>query len=148
MCMQATDVEVQLVMESFKFLLKRGATVCAAVDGATVLLEAIGRGRIDMVRYLVTNACKLGIDVPRVQDAHGRGALFHAAAVGNAEMFRRLVDAGCQPDAVDRRGRSVLMDAALNGRLDMFKYLVEHSEVLGLDVDAADDDGKNILFYW
>ena len=135
-------------MESFKFLLKRGATVCAAVDGATVLLEAIGRGRVDMVRYLVTNAGKLGIDVPAVQDAHGRGALFHAAAVGNADMFRRLVEAGCQPDAVDRRGRSVLMDAALNGRLDMFKYLVEHSELLGLDVNAADDDDKNILFYW
>ena len=135
-------------MESFKFLLKRGATVCAAVDGATVLLEAIGRGRVDMVRYLVTNAGKLGIDVPGVQDAHGRGALFHAAAVGNMEMFRRLVEAGCQPNVVDRRGRSVLMDAALNGRLEMFKYLVEQSELLAIDVHAADDDGKNILFYW
>ena len=39
------------------------------------------------------------------------------------EMFRRLVDAGCEPNVVDRRGRSVLMDAALNGRLDMFKLL-------------------------
>jgi len=135
-------------MESFKFLLKRGATVCAAVDGATVLQEAIRRGRGDMVRYLVTNAGKLGIDVPAVRDAHGRNALFHAAAVGSVDMFRRLLDAGCQPDAVDRRGRSVLMDAALNDRLDMFKYLVEHCELLGLDVDATDDDGKNILFYW
>jgi len=132
-------------MESFKFLLKRGATVCAAVDGATVLLEAIGRGRIDMVRYLVTNAAKLGIDVAAIRDAHGRSPLFHAAAVGSADMFRRLVNAGCRPDAVDRRGRSVLMDAALNGRLDMFQFLVEHVE---LDVDAVDDDGKNILFYW
>jgi len=142
------DAEAQLLMESFKFLLKRGATVCAAVDGATVLLEAIGRGRVDMVRYLVTNAGKLGIDVPGVQDAHGRGALFHAAAVGNTDMFRRLVEAGCKPNSVDRRGRCILMDAALNGRLDMFKYLVEHSQLLRLDVDAADDDGKNILFYW
>jgi len=40
------------------------------------------------------------------------------------------------------------MDAALNGRLDMLKYLVEHSQLLQLDVDAVDDDGKNILFYW
>ena len=135
-------------MDSFKFLLKRGATVCAAVDGATVLLEAIGRGRVDMVRYLVANAVKLGIDVPAVRDAHGRTPLFHAAAVGSADMFRRLVDAGCRPDAVDRRGRGVLMDAALNGRLDMLGYLVQHADVLRLDVDAADDDGKNILFYW
>lgn len=151
-------------MDSFKFLLKRGDTVCAAVDGATVLLEAISRRRPDFVRYLVVNAAKLGLDVPRARDSHGRSALFHAVAIGSREIVDRLLEAGCSLSDEDRRGRTVAMEAAVNGQLEMLTYLAELASKaaataaatstvdgvrgLGLSFHATDDDGRNILFYW
>lgn len=138
-------------MDSFKFLLKRGDTVCAAVDGATVLLEAIDRRRPDFVRYLVVNAGKLGLDVPRARDCHGRSALFHAVAVGSREIVDRLIEAGCSLHDEDRRGRSVVMEAAVHGRLDMLKYLAQLAAASAdrcPSFSACDDDGRNVLFYW
>jgi len=139
-------------MDSFKFLLKRGDTVCAAVDGTTVLLEAIARRRPDFVRYLVMNASKLGLDVPRTRDSHGRSALFHAIAAGNREIVDRLIEAGCSLKDEDQRGRTIAMEAAVHGRLDMLKYLAElvanSSDKRCLNFHSTDDEGKNVLFYW
>lgn len=50
-------------MDGFKFLLKRGSTICTTVNGSTVLMEAVNRNRLDFVDYLVSNAAKLGLDV-------------------------------------------------------------------------------------
>ena len=34
-------------LETFKFLLKRGARVCAALNGVTVLMEAVDKNKVN-----------------------------------------------------------------------------------------------------
>lgn len=132
-------------MDGFKFLLKRGSTICTTVNGSTVLMEAVNRNRLDFVDYLVSNASKLGLDL-QVRDKRGSNVLFYAASVGNPDIFRRLVEAGCSVDT-DNCNRTVYMQAALNGHLDMVKYLTANAESLGLKLEQTDNEGRNVLFY-
>ena len=132
-------------MDTFKFLLKRGSTICATVNGSTVLMEAVVRNRPDFVDYLVANADKLGLDL-QVRDKKGSNVLFYAASVGNPEIFHRLVEAGC-PVESDVCHRTVLMQAALSAHSDMVKYLALTADSINLCVTQEDEDGRNALFY-
>ena len=132
-------------MESFKFLLKKGSTICTTVNGSTVLMEAVSRNRLDFVEYLVQNADKLGLDV-RVRDKRGSNALFYAASVGNTAIFHRLFEAGCTAEN-DSVSRTVFMQAALNGHVDMLRYLAVNADTLGIKLEQTDNDGRNALFY-
>ena len=132
-------------METFKFLLKKGSTLCTTVNGSTVLIEAVNRNRLDFVEYLVSNASKLGLDV-RFRDKKGSNVLFYSAAVGNTEIFNCLLEAGCNVEN-DSNNRTVFMQSALSGHLEMIKYLAANAEKLGLKLEQVDSDGRNALFY-
>ena len=75
-------------MESFKYLLKRGARVCSALNGSTMLMEAVDKDKGEFVRQILSTSKTLGIDVNQ-RDKDGNGALFYAAAAGNTELFKR-----------------------------------------------------------
>ena len=132
-------------MDSFKFLLKKGANICTTVNGSTVLMEAVNRNRPDFVDYLVSNADKLGLDL-NVRDKKGCNVVYYAASVGNPDIFGRLVTAGCGVE-MDGNGRTVFMQAALHGQVEMLKYLALHADSLALKTEQADNDGRNALFY-
>jgi len=72
--------------------------------------------------------------------------LFYASSVGNPDIFRRLVEAGCSVES-DHGNRTVYMQAALNGHLEMVKYLTTNAESLGLKLEQTDNEGRNVLFY-
>ena len=40
------------------------------------------------------------------------------------------------------------MQAALYGHLELTRHLVNFSDTLDLDINQADLDGRNALFYW
>ena len=109
-------------------------------------MEAVGRKRLDFVDYLVANASKLGIDV-NVRDRRGANALHYAASVGSVEIFQRLLAAGCGMMA-DDRGRTVLMQAAAGKHLALVQYLISNRDTLDLQLDAVDDNGRDVLFSW
>ena len=104
-----------------------------AVDGFSgdpVLMTAVERGQVDLVRALL-NA---GADPNAVDRTSGDPVLMTAAKQGQVDMVQALLDAGADPDAVDGfSGDPVLMTAAKQGQLDMVQALLD----AGADPDAV-----------
>ncbi len=62
-----------------------------------------------------------GSDV-NAKDKHGLTVLTRAAASGNADMVRLLLDKRADVNAKDSGGGTVLMLAAYKGNADLVKY--------------------------
>ncbi len=78
-------------------------------------------------------------------DEYGKTALLSAAAMGDADMVRELLNKGANPNAahVDY-GWTALTNATENGNEEIAKILLEHDSV---DIDAYDDyAGATALF--
>lgn len=69
------------------------------------------------------------------------GALVRAAAAGDADRVRELLDAGADPDAADGDGRTAVTHAAYGDHPEVVRLLLE----AGADVDGQDTTRANPL---
>ena len=99
------------------------------------LQSAAFRGSMGDLQKLIDEECR---PVAGQRDQWGRTAL-HWAAIGRAEedILRRLLNAGCDPNAQDNDGETALHKAAWNGDRLMVKFLVE----VGADTNVCDHEG-------
>lgn len=117
-------------------LLERGAVVSSR-DGAgrTPLLWAITMGLDDIAKVLLVNTRRQSLCVG---DRHGKTPLHYAAAVGNAELCRILLDRGAPLDARDAFQRSPLHEAGATVGSAVVELLVGR----GANVGATDTSGR------
>jgi ankyrin repeat protein len=109
-----------------------------SADGFTALHFPAFFGGIEAARVLLEH----GADV----DASGRGwmtgtPLNSAAAGGQTDVARLLLDAGADPDMRQTSGWTPLHSAAHNGDLEMAELLL----AFGADPAATNDDGATVL---
>lgn len=69
-------------------------------------------------------------------------AVIRAAAEGENQRLKVLIDAGCSVGSRDRRGFTALSSAACNGYGDCLELLIER----GSDLEARTDQGETALF--
>jgi len=105
-------------------------------DGFPPLGLAIFFRHPSLARTLIEH----GADVNAAAENAMRVAPVHAAAAaGDVEMMRLLLDHGADPNARQQLGFTPLHEAANNGDLEMGKLLVAR----GADRHASSDDGKD-----
>lgn len=69
--------------------------------------------------------------------------LIVAAAEGNIEQARNLIEYGASAVAADDNGRTALMAASDEGHTDMVRFLITN----GASVNVTDNNGKTPLMY-
>lgn len=125
--------------------------MAAASRGDTALIAAGRRGHIRVVEYLLERGAQ--IDLP---NRHGEVVVFVAAANGDNELLRLLLDNGADANAAEFDNRSnqlslakstmgrdsVLMRAVQRGHLDVARTLVD----AGADVNYRGFMGKTALY--
>jgi len=67
------------------------------------------------------------------KDEHGQTPLFGAAMRNRAEVIRRLIAAGADPNATDSVGNAPIHPATWTGSTEALQALIEH----GADVNAS-----------
>ena len=95
----------------------------------TALIFAAGKGRLDVVTYLINR----GADV-RKKDRHERTALYHASVRDHLKIVEFLLSKGAEIDVEDCFSRTPLMLAAKKGHNDVSMYLINH----GADISKKD----------
>jgi len=108
--------------------------------GTSALAHAAYRNDLAMVELLLL---KGEADVNTAND-FGATALYMAAANADAELVRRLLRAGSDPNAGLLSGETPLMAAANRGRLVVVKLLLEN----GADPDARESTGGQTALMW
>ena len=111
-----------------------------ANDGSTVLHKAAYCGKMELVKYIMEIVPELITSF----DASMWTPLHSAAAGGNVEVFRALVEAGLSPLAPAHGGNTVLHIAAYNGQIDLVKYIITNVPDI---VPLIDEEGKSCLHY-
>jgi ankyrin repeat protein len=95
--------------EVTRLLLSKGAQASVLDDeNRTPLIEASIQGHVGVVPLLVQHMGGQGLDQP---DNEGRTALHWAARLGNEEVVRCLLLAGCDPAIRDKKGRTPRAEA-------------------------------------
>ena len=90
--------------------------------GATAMMLASGKGRVDMMKLLLANGSKIN-----TRDDGGWTALMHAVLMEQLEAATFLVEAGIDLDAQNNDGCTALMLAAGRiGSFEIVKLLCEH----------------------
>ena len=79
--------------------------------------------------------------VERPEPPPDPGALVRAAADGDADRVKRLLEAGAPPDAADADGRTAVTHAAYGGHAEVVRLLLD----AGADVDRQDATRANPL---
>jgi uncharacterized protein len=105
-------------------------------EGVTPLYRAAGRGRTDIVRYLIEK----GANVNFRTKEWGHTPLYEAASSGFDDVVELLLAAGADPKAKDRNGYTAFAVAALGGQVDVAEVLLKRS-----DVNGADTYGNTLL---
>src|SRR5262245_13828546 len=82
---------------------KKSDVNATRVDGTTALHAAVNADRLDIADALLRAGAKAA-----AADRYGVTPLYLASLNGNADMIRRLVDAGVDPNAVDPGGETAL----------------------------------------
>ena len=98
----------------------------------TPLMKAAGRGRRDIVKYLLSKGAKVN-----ARNADGESALMEAVKRGFDDIVDVLVAAGADVKARDGRGNTAFSLAAFGAHLEIADVLIQH----GADLDAADPSG-------
>lgn len=122
---------------AMRLLLSKGATVAGSPELARAAAFAHCRECLD-----IALAQGADVNVSRL----GRTALQEAAAFGDFEMVRKLVERGAHLDAADRRGYTALMRAALSyepGSPQVVEYLLSK----GAATQPKSETGDTALSY-
>ena len=125
-------------LEMVKFLLAHGADVNSrSRSGVTPLMLATSLERFN---FLIER----GADVYAVDQQQRNVLLWQIENSGSLAMIKALVEQyRFDVNQPDDAGTSPLMLAVKRGNLDVAKYLVNR----GANVNAADNEGRNVLFY-
>jgi ankyrin repeat protein len=102
-------------------------------DANTLLILAVREDYKAMVGRLLVKHAKLG-----ARNRYGETALMLAAAKGNLEMIKLLVQHGAE---INLSGWNPLIYAAWQGKTDVVKYLLEK----GADIDSVSPNGISAL---
>lgn len=116
-----------------------------ASNGHIPLFSAVKYGHVDVVRFFVVN---LGIDV-NTKDIMGQTVLHFVATQlpmnkQSLELTQTLCFLGCDPEISDNQGRRPAM---LFSSKSNFPVIFHFVNKLGIVLEAADQDGNNILHY-
>ena len=103
----------------------------------TPLMKAAGRGKRDIVKYLLAKGAKVN-----ARTADGRTALMDGVIAGFDDIVSLLVTAGADVKARDARGNSVLALAVSGAHLEIADVLIQH----GADPNEVDSYGITPLF--
>ena len=137
------------MMALMQLLLSQGH---AAVDergssGRTALYVAVGNGRIDIARFLLTagadpDILALMVIGPTLESKGPKVAALHVAVKNNEiAMAKLLLDHGANVNIASSSGRTPLIDAVKGGYFDMIRLLASH----GADVQLKDKNGLTAL---
>ena len=109
--------------------------------GSSALTLAIKQGHAEVVRLLLEHwMWEYSADG---RDDYGRTALMYAAAAGDLEMARLLLENGAPIKAQTDNGITALMFAAAEGHVEMARLLLEN----GAPIKAQTDNGITALMY-
>lgn len=107
----------------------------------TCLMIAAYADNAEVIKYIVD----AGIDL-NVLDKEGRNALFYTVAGGRIDTLAFLLDSGIEI-STDKHKVNILMEAAHHCNKDMVRYLTQYHKLVGIDLSATDDVGRNVLYY-
>lgn len=116
-----------------------GANVNARADGDPVLVIAIKGRYYDIARLLLDNGAYVNMESIPQQET----ALMYAAAAGDEDAVKLLLEFRADVNAGDRQGRTALMKAASNRQEEIVEMLIE----AGADVFQTDYVGRDALRY-
>lgn len=124
--------------EAIETLFRHGASVDKRdSDGSTALHEAVKKGDLPLVKYLLTERRASA----EIQDNYGVTPFLDAAYEGEGEIIQVLCEHGADPKKLDSDGLNALMNAALLGHSHLIKPLL----ALSLDIDGQDHKGESAL---
>jgi len=110
--------------ETARLLLERGANVHAlAVRGWTTIHSALERGSTELLALLIGEAGAASVNTPATE---GDTPLHLAAACGNFEAVRYLLEQGAEIDARNSYGATPLVRATYEGKTECARVLLEH----------------------
>lgn len=131
-----TPLSVALEARNFVLanrLIERGASLEVDVQpGMPFLVDAVQRGDIEMIDYLLKN----GVDV-EYRGAQSTTALAVSANLGEVDLMKRLLDAGADPNTRGISGKSLLIESVNEGSRSKFDLLLASKA----DVNAKTGDG-------
>lgn len=130
-----------------------GFYACKAVCGEeesnfTMLLDAVSRGRIYQVKFLLESSTE---DVNRL-DENRQTALMKAIFLPDKmhrtryKIVKILLEHGARVNIVDREGKTALMWACIRGQEHVVRKILDAS-LLDLDLNGGDKYGNTALFY-
>lgn len=94
--------------------------------GRTLLFVAIAHEQEDVVELLLENAQQFNVDTPAYS---GNTALHAAAAAGNADFVRHLLNAGANPEIVNpTSGATAAMIAEMHGHTEVLAVFNENKK--------------------
>lgn len=108
-------------------------------NGVSLLNIAVRRGHVKIASILIDN----GADINIVSGDRGNTPVMDAAAVGNAEILTRLIDAGAKLDIRSKSGQTALVLAVGCQAEDTAVILIES----GSDINIEDDLGMTAKKY-
>jgi len=111
--------------------------------GQTVLFYAVQRSNDDEARQLAERLITVSEINPTRKDFGGQSPIFYAAAVGNLNTIKLLIQYGCTADEKDNLNQSPLFYASRDGQTIVVEYLLANGAVAS-DIDR---NGQTPLFY-
>ncbi len=99
--------------------------------GVPILILSIRNHHTNLARLLI----EAGADVNRISADRGSSALMEAAALGDIDMVKELLEHGANPDLISKNGQTALMLSIGEGKLEVAKLLIQHRADLSI-VDA------------
>ncbi|KAK2162602.1 hypothetical protein LSH36_95g02008 [Paralvinella palmiformis] len=128
-----------------EILLEWGVLIAPSNDGRTILMNAALKCNKTLVRYLVTNSHKLGLNLDE-RDNKDRNCLFYCVTGGDLDLFDFLLDSGIEPSTSDD-DVTLLMQAVAKNRADFTLNILQQNGCHVIDVNALDKDGWDALLY-
>jgi ankyrin repeat protein len=159
---QLSPLEVEMLQVAakgdnsrIKELLAKGVDVnMRGNDRNTPIMEASYGGHLDTVKLLLDHGADLSAKKNDGADAgglaHGKevidliksvGILVDAAAKGNLDTLKELIDKGTPVNGLDKFGHSALTEACFGGKTEVVKLLLEK----GADPNIKKGDGQTPL---